>query len=146
MFKCYPNTLLVCNGGLAFPHTRRKIANNGDRCLRDDDHRHPLHGQRHAKHRLTYRNTFLDSTEAHNTSKQDVRTTLWVDEWNAHGERSTEWRDRGIYRKQFLLNKYESNCQIINCYICNWCGIFHLHTDLYIHAQTLWFIVFICFD
>ena len=24
-----------------------------------------------------------------------------------------------IYRKQFLLNKYESNCQIINCYICN---------------------------
>ena len=24
-----------------------------------------------------------------------------------------------IYSKQFLLNKYESNCQIINCYICN---------------------------
>ena len=51
-----------------------------------------------------------------------------------------------IYSKQFLLNKYESNCQIINCYICNWCGIFHLHTDVYIHAQTLCFIVLICFD
>ena len=24
-----------------------------------------------------------------------------------------------IYSKQFILNKYESNCQIINCYICN---------------------------
>ena len=50
-----------------------------------------------------------------------------------------------IYSKQFLLNKYESNCQIINCYICNWCGIFNLHTDVYIHAQTLCFIVFIIY-
>ena len=50
-----------------------------------------------------------------------------------------------IYSKQFLLNKYESNCQIINCYICNWCGIFNLQTDVYIHAQTLCFIVFIIY-
>ena len=24
-----------------------------------------------------------------------------------------------IYSKHFLLNKYESNCQVINCYICS---------------------------
>ena len=24
-----------------------------------------------------------------------------------------------IYSKHFLLNNYESNCQVINCYICN---------------------------
>ena len=49
-----------------------------------------------AKHRLPSRNSFLDSTEARNLSKQDARTTLCVEEWNALGERSTEWRDRGI--------------------------------------------------
>ena len=42
------------------------------------------------------RNSFLDSTEALNTSKQYARTTLWVEEWNVPCEPSTEWRDRGI--------------------------------------------------
>ena len=31
-----------------------------------------------------------------------------------------------FYNKQFLFNKYESNCEIMNCYICSWCGVFHL--------------------
>ena len=75
-----------------------------DRCLQEDDPRHPLHGQRPAKHRLPSRNSFLDSTEALNTSKQDARTTLWVKEWNALGERSTEWRDRGIIPNGHLAN------------------------------------------
>ena len=76
----------------------------GDRCLQEDDPRHPLHGQRPAKHRLPSRNSFLDSTEALNTSKQDARTTLWVEEWNALGERSTEWRDRGIIPNEHLAS------------------------------------------
>ena len=74
------------------------------RCLQEDDPRHPLHGQRPAKHRLTSRNSFLDSTEALNTSKQDARTTMWVEEWNAIGERSTEWRDRGIIPNEHLAS------------------------------------------
>ena len=62
------------------------------------------HGQRPAKHRLPSRNSFLDSTEAIDTSKQDVRTTLWVDGWNALGDRSTEWRDRGIIPNEHLAS------------------------------------------
>ena len=54
--------------------------------------------------RLTSRNSFLDSTEALNTSKQDARTTLWVEGWNALGERSTEWRDRGIIPNEHLAS------------------------------------------
>ena len=73
---------LYALAGIAPPHIRRKVAANADRCLQEDDPRHPLHGQRPAKHRLPSRNSFLDSTEALNTSKQDARTTLWVDEWN----------------------------------------------------------------
>ena len=80
------------------------IAANADRCLQEDDPRHPLHGQRPARHRLPSRNSFLDSTEALNTSKQDARTTLWVEEWNALGERSTEWRDRGIIPNEHLAS------------------------------------------
>ena len=57
---------------------------------------HTIHGQRPANNMLPSRNSFIDSTEALNSSKQDARTTLWVEEWNAPGERSTEWRDRGI--------------------------------------------------
>ena len=94
--KATPIPCLCALAGIAPPHIRRKVAANADRCLQEDDPRHPLHGQRPAKHRLTSRNSFLDSTEALNTSKQDARTTLWVEEWNALGERSTEWRDRGI--------------------------------------------------
>ena len=47
-------------------------------------------------------NEVIDSTEALNTSKRDARTTLWVEEWNALGERSTEWRDRGIIPNEYL--------------------------------------------
>ena len=65
---------------------------------------HPLHAQRPAKYRLPYRNSFLDSTNARNTSKQDSRTTLWIEEWNALGERSTEWRDRGIIPNEHLAS------------------------------------------
>ena len=54
--------------------------------------------------RLLSRKSFLDSTEALNTSKQDARTTLWVEEWNALGERSTEWRDRGIIQNEHLAS------------------------------------------
>ena len=58
-----------------------------------------------AKHMLPSRNRFLDSTEALTTSKQDARTTLWVEEWNALiGDRSTEWRDRGIIPKEYLAS------------------------------------------
>ena len=56
------------------------------------------------KHMLPSRNSFLDSTEALNTSKQDARTTLWVEEWNALGDRSTEWRDRGIIPNEHLAS------------------------------------------
>ena len=31
-------------------------------------------------------------------------TTLWVEEWNALGERSTEWRDRGIIPNEHLAS------------------------------------------
>ena len=97
--KATPIPCLYALAGIAPPHIRRKVAANADRCLQEDDPRHPLHGQRPVKHRLTSRNSFLDSTEALNTSKQDARTTLWVEEWNALGERSTEWRDRVDHSK-----------------------------------------------
>ena len=32
------------------------------------------------------------------------RTTLWVEEWNALGDRSTEWRDRGIIPNEHLAS------------------------------------------
>ena len=38
-----------------------------------------------------------------NTSKQDDRTTLWVEELNALGERSNEWPDRGITPNEHLV-------------------------------------------
>ena len=50
---------------------------------------------------------FLDSKEALNTSKQDSRTRLWVEEWNALGARSTEWRDRGIIPNEQLASGRE---------------------------------------
>ena len=59
-------------------------------------------------YRLPFRNKFLDSTEAHNTSKQDARTTLWVEEWNVLGEQSTEWRDRGIITHEHLARAEKS--------------------------------------
>ena len=102
--KATPIPCLYALAGIAPPHIRRKVAANADRCLQEDDPRHPLHGQHPAKHRLTSRNSFLDSTEALNTSKQDARTTLWVEEWNALGERSTEWRDRGIIPNEHLAS------------------------------------------
>ena len=102
--KATPIPCLYALAVIAPPHIRRKVAANADRCLQEDDPRRPLHGQRPAKHRLTSRNSFLDSTEALNTSKQDARTTLWVEEWNALGERSNEWRDRGIIPNEHLAS------------------------------------------
>ena len=95
---------LYALAGIAPPHIRRQVASNPDRCLQEDDPRHPLHGQRPAKHRLRSRNSFLDSTEALTTSKQDARTILWVEEWNALGDRSTEWRDIGIISNEHLAS------------------------------------------
>ena len=78
--KATPIPCLYALAGIASPHNiRRTVASNADRCLQDDDPRHPLHGQCPAKHRLPSRNSFLDSTEALDTSKQDARTTLWVE-------------------------------------------------------------------
>ena len=88
--------------GIAPPHIRRNVTSNADRCFQEIDPRHPLHGQRPARHRLPSRNSSLDSREAFNTSKQNARTTLWVEEWNAVGERSIEWRDRGIIPTEHL--------------------------------------------
>ena len=82
-----PVPCLYALAGIVPPHIRRKVACNVDRCLQEYEPRHPLHGQRPAKHRLPSRNSFLDSIEAPNTSKQDARTTVWVDEWNALDER-----------------------------------------------------------
>ena len=100
--KATPKPCQYALAGIAPPHIRRQVPSNTDRCLQEDDPRHTLHGQRPAKHRLPSRNSFLDSTEALTTSKQDARTTLWVEEWNAHGERSTEWCDRGIIPNEHL--------------------------------------------
>ena len=105
--KATPISCLYALVRIAPPHIRRKGAANADRCLQEDDPRHPFHGQRPAKHRLPSRNSFLDSAEALNTSKQDARTPLWVEEWNALGERSTEWRDRGIIPNEHLANVTE---------------------------------------
>ena len=69
--KATPIPCLCALAGIAPPHIRRKVASNADRCLQEDDPIHPLHGQRPAKHRLPSRNSFLDSTEALTTSKQD---------------------------------------------------------------------------
>ena len=99
-----PIPCLFALAGIAPPDIRRKVASNADSCLQEDDTRHPLHGQRPAKHRLPSTNSFIDSTESPTTSKQDVRTTLWVDEWNALGDRSTEWRDRGIIPNEHLAS------------------------------------------
>ena len=88
--KAYPIPRVYALAGIAPLQIRRKVASKAGRCLQEDDPRHPLHSQRPVKHRLPSRNSFLDSTEARTTSKQDARTTLWVEEWNAHGERSTE--------------------------------------------------------
>ena len=102
--KAIPIPCLYALAGIAPPHIRRKVASNADRFLQEDDPRHPLHGQRPAKHRLPSRNSFLDITEARNTSKHDARTTLWVEEWNALDERSTEWRDRRIIPNEHLAS------------------------------------------
>ena len=99
-----PIPCLYALAGIAPPHIRGKVASNADSCLQEDDPIHPLHGQLPAKHRLPSRNSFLDSTEAHTTSKQDARTTLWVEEWNALVDRSTEWRDRGIIPNEHLAS------------------------------------------
>ena len=53
---------------------------------------------------LPSRNSSLDSTKSLNTSKQRARTTLWVDEWNTLGERSIEWRYRGIIPHELLAS------------------------------------------
>ena len=82
--KATPISCLYALAGIAPPHIRRKVASNADRCLQEDDPRHPLHGQRPVN-RLPSRNSFLDSTQALTTSKQDARTTLWVEEWEALG-------------------------------------------------------------
>ena len=102
--KAIPIPCLYALAGIANPHLRRKVASKADSCLQEDDPIHPLHSQRPVKHRLPSRNSFLDSTEAHTTSKQDARTTLWVPEWNALGKRSTEWRDRGIIPNEHLAS------------------------------------------
>ena len=104
---CLNATTIPCVyalAGISPPHIRRKVTSNADRCLQEDGPRHPLHDQRPANHRLPSRSSFLESTEALNTSKQDSRTTLWVDEWNALGERSTLWRDRGIIPNDHLAS------------------------------------------
>ena len=79
--RATPISCLYALAGIAPPHIRRKVAANADRCLQEDDPRHPLHGQRPAKHRLPSRNSFLDSTEA-----------------------PPEWRDRGIIPNEHLAS------------------------------------------
>ena len=105
--KAIPISCLYARAGIAPPHIRRKVASNADRCLQEDDPRHPLNGQHRAKQRLPSRNSFLDSTEPLTTSKQDARTTLCVEEWNALDNRSTEWRDRGIIPNECLASSTE---------------------------------------
>ena len=61
--KATPIPCLYALAGIAPPHIRRKVASNADRCLQEDDPRHPLHGQRPAKHRLPSRNSSIDSTD-----------------------------------------------------------------------------------
>ena len=67
-----PIPCLFALAGIAPPDIRRKVASNADFCLQEDDTRHPLHGQRPAKHRLPSTNSFIDSTEALTTSKHIV--------------------------------------------------------------------------
>ena len=107
--KATPIPCLYALVGIAPPHIHRKVAGNADRCLQEDDLRHPLHGQRPAKHRLSSRNSFIDSSEALNTSNQDARTILWVEEWNALGQRSTEWPDRGIIPNEHLASSTDES-------------------------------------
>ena len=102
--KATPIPCLYALAGIAPPHIRREVASNADRCIQVDGTGHPLRGQRPAKYRLPSSNSFLDSTEAFSTSKQDARTTLWVEELKALGERSTEWRDRGIIPNEQLAS------------------------------------------
>ena len=40
----------------------------------------------------------------HQKQQQDARTTLWVEELNVIGDRSTEWRDRGIIPNEHLAS------------------------------------------
>ena len=47
---------------------------------------------------------FFFRISSYHTVIQDVRTTLWVEEWNALGDRSTEWRDRGIIPNEHLAS------------------------------------------
>ena len=58
-----PIPCLFALAGIAPPDIRRKVASNADSCLQEDDTRHPLHGQRPAKHRLPSTNSFIDSTK-----------------------------------------------------------------------------------
>ena len=60
--KATPIPYMYALAGIVPPHIRRKFAGNADRCLHEDDPRHPLHGQRPAKHMLPPRNSFIDST------------------------------------------------------------------------------------
>ena len=59
-----------------------------------------LTNSRWGAHPATVRTTAL----APCFSTAEYASTLWVEEWNALGERSTEWRDRGIISNEHLAS------------------------------------------
>ena len=81
--------------GIAPPHIRRKVAANADSCLQEDYPRHPLHANALPSTCLHPETAFL-TQQKHLTPQNN----MLVEEWNALGERSTEWRDRGIIPKE----------------------------------------------
>ena len=81
---------------------RRTVITNAERKKQVTDTRHLLHGHTAAQKRLPSRRSFLDTSEALETSPDIARTTKWLEQLNNLENQAARWRDRGIVPEECL--------------------------------------------
>ncbi|KAJ8347471.1 hypothetical protein AAFF_G00197470 [Aldrovandia affinis] len=57
--------------------------------------------------RLGSRSSFLDTSEALETTPTDARTTEWQKQWNSLGSQAAQWKERGITPDECLATGHD---------------------------------------
>ena len=105
--KTTPIPCIYALAGIAPPHIRRSATTRYERAVQVLDERQPLHGHIALQSRLRSRNSFLHMVEPIQSSKEELRTNTWLDEWNSDISQTSEWIERGIISNKNLASGHD---------------------------------------
>ncbi|KAJ8358355.1 hypothetical protein AAFF_G00013300 [Aldrovandia affinis] len=83
------------------------VITKAERTKQAIDNRHLLHEHSAVRKRLGSRSSFLDTSEALETTPTDARTTEWQKQWNSLGSQAAQWKERGITPDECLATGHD---------------------------------------